>query len=92
MEANTISLLPIILSDVEALGSIKEKSRSRYKKTWEKFLTILDKLDEIQHRVPSEMELMDFMKHMRIEEGNDFVPYIFKYVLKFWMIYYLEKI
>ena len=67
------SLFPVIISNEEAMESIKETSRSRYKKTWEKFLNFLNKPDEIQNCVPTEMELMDFIKHLCNEDGNDFV-------------------
>ena len=60
-ELQNVSLLPIIISDGEAMESIKETSRSQYKKTWDKFLNFLNKPDEIQNRVPTEMELMDFI-------------------------------
>ena len=72
-ELQNVSLLPIIISDGEAMESIKETSRSRYKKTWDKFLNFLNKPDEIQNRVPTEMELMDFIKHLCNEDGNDVV-------------------
>ena len=72
-ELQNVSLLPIIISDGEAMESIKETSRSRYKKTWDKFFNFLNKPDEIQNRVPTEMELMDFIKHLCNEDGNDFV-------------------
>ena len=70
MEADQVAPPSVILSDGDAFESIKEKSRSRYKKTWNKFVMFNDKSGEIQYRVPSEIDLMNYMKNLRNEEGN----------------------
>ena len=70
MEADQVAPPSVILSDGDAFESIKENSRQLYKKTWNKFVMFNDKSDEIQYRVPSKIDLMNYMKNLRNEEGN----------------------
>ena len=61
-----------ILSDDEAFASIKEASRPRYKKMWNKFRSYTGKAEEFELRHPDENELMDYFKVLRNEDGKRF--------------------
>ena len=57
-----------IMSLDAALLSIKEPSRSRYKKTWQEFQAFSSDSSEYTNRMPSEEELTSFFKHLREEK------------------------
>ena len=59
---------PVILSDEEALFSIRQGSREKYRKTWLDFKAFFPEAN-FEERRPSEEEIREFFIHMRTERG-----------------------
>ena len=57
-----------ILSDIEALESIKEKSRPLYVKSWNQFKEYFQ-ADELETQAPSETQFFSYFKHLRVEKN-----------------------
>ena len=54
-----------ILSLDEALLTIKQESRNRYRKVWKGFLDFCPNEDQLLSRMPKEDELTAYFKHLR---------------------------
>ena len=66
----TSSSALVIQDDSTALQSIKEPSRPRYAKIWTQFKDFSGAGDELHRRVPSEDEVLAFIRHLRHDKGR----------------------